>query len=76
MPIGMSWSSPVTKPSEVVVMARHGVKAVLSGRIRDVNGLDYSQIETASAREFKSSQIFRLITLPQLLRNSVPASTN
>lgn len=40
------------------------------------NGMDYSQIEAASAQGFKPSQIFRLITLPQVLRNSVPALTN
>ncbi|CAM3727203.1 amino acid ABC transporter permease [Polynucleobacter arcticus] len=40
------------------------------------NGLDFSQIEAATAQGFKSSQIFRLITLPQVLRNSVPALTN
>lgn len=40
------------------------------------NGLDFSQIEAASAQGFKPSQIFRLITLPQVLRNSVPALTN
>lgn len=40
------------------------------------NGLDLSQIEAAAAQGFKPSQIFRLITLPQVLRNSVPALTN
>lgn len=40
------------------------------------NGLDTSQIEAATAQGFKSSQIFRLITLPQVLRTSVPALTN
>jgi polar amino acid transport system permease protein len=40
------------------------------------NGLDLSQIEAASAQGFGSYQIFRLITLPQVLRNSVPALTN
>lgn len=40
------------------------------------NGLDKSQIEAASAQGFGPYQIFRLITLPQVLRNSVPALTN
>ena len=40
------------------------------------NGLDFSQIEAASAQGFKPSQIFRLITLPQVLLTSVPALTN
>lgn len=40
------------------------------------NGMDHSQIEAASAQGFKPYQIFRLITLPQVLRNSVPALTN
>jgi len=40
------------------------------------NGLDTCQIEAATAQGFKPSQIFRLITLPQVLRTSVPALTN
>jgi polar amino acid transport system permease protein len=40
------------------------------------NGLDVSQIEAATAQGFRPSQIFRLITLPQVLRSSVPALTN
>ncbi|MBU3629216.1 amino acid ABC transporter permease [Polynucleobacter sp. AP-Reno-20A-A9] len=40
------------------------------------NGLDKSQLEAARAQGFKPSQIFRLITLPQVLRTSVPALTN
>jgi polar amino acid transport system permease protein len=40
------------------------------------NGLDMSQIEAATAQGFKSSQIFHLITLPQVLRSSIPALTN
>jgi len=40
------------------------------------NGLDMSQIEAATAQGFRPVQIFRLITLPQVLRSSVPALTN
>lgn len=40
------------------------------------NGLDYSEIEAASAQGFNPLQIFRFITLPQVLRLSVPALTN
>lgn len=40
------------------------------------NGLDSSQIEAATAQGFKPSQIFCFITLPQVLRTSVPALTN
>jgi len=40
------------------------------------NGLDKTQLEAASAQGFKPSQVFRLITLPQVLRTSVPALTN
>ena len=40
------------------------------------NGLDKTQLEAARAQGFKSSQVFRLITLPQVLRTSVPALTN
>jgi polar amino acid transport system permease protein len=40
------------------------------------NGLDVSQIEAATAQGFRPLQIFRLITLPQVLRSSVPALTN
>ena len=40
------------------------------------NGLDMSQLEAATAQGFRPAQIFRLITLPQVLRSSVPALTN
>jgi polar amino acid transport system permease protein len=40
------------------------------------NGLDKAQLEAASAHGFHPSQIFRLITLPQVLRISIPALTN
>ena len=40
------------------------------------NGLDKTQLEAARAQGFRPSQVFRLITLPQVLRTSVPALTN
>ncbi len=40
------------------------------------NGLDKSQLEAASAQGFSTSQIFQLITLPQVMRLSIPALTN
>jgi polar amino acid transport system permease protein len=40
------------------------------------NGLDKSQLEAASSQGFKPLQIFRFITLPQVLRFSIPALTN
>ncbi|MEY4704416.1 MAG: hypothetical protein RL042_612, partial [Nitrospirota bacterium] len=40
------------------------------------NGLDRSEIEAAKAQGFNHRQIFRFITLPQVLRLSVPALTN
>jgi polar amino acid transport system permease protein len=40
------------------------------------NGLDKSQLEAASAQGFNSLQIFRWITLPQVIRLSIPALTN
>lgn len=40
------------------------------------NGLDFSQLEAASAQGFSPFRIFQLITLPQVLRLSVPALTN
>jgi len=40
------------------------------------NGLDKTQLEAARAQGFKPSQVFRLITLPQVLRTSVPSLTN
>ena len=40
------------------------------------NGLDKTQLEAARAQGFKPAQVFRLITLPQVLRTSVPALTN
>ncbi len=40
------------------------------------NGLDKSQLEAASAQGFNALQIFQLITLPQVMRLSIPALTN
>jgi len=40
------------------------------------NGLDKSQLEAASAQGFNPLQIFRFITLPQVIRLSIPALTN
>lgn len=40
------------------------------------NGLDQKELEAAKAQGFDHNQIFRLITLPQVLRLSVPALTN
>ncbi|MDD5059044.1 MAG: amino acid ABC transporter permease [Sideroxydans sp.] len=40
------------------------------------NGLDFSEIEAARAQGFDHLQIFRFISLPQVLRLSVPALTN
>jgi polar amino acid transport system permease protein len=40
------------------------------------NGLDHNELEAARAQGFDHRQIFRLITLPQVLRLSVPALTN
>lgn len=40
------------------------------------NGLDTSELEAARAQGFRPFQVFRLITLPQVLRLSVPALTN
>ncbi len=39
-------------------------------------GLDQSELEAAKAQGFSDFQIYRLITLPQVLRTSVPALTN
>lgn len=40
------------------------------------NGLDKTQLEAASAQGFNPLQIFQLITLPQVIRLSIPAITN
>ena len=40
------------------------------------NGLDKTQLEAASAQGFNRLQIFQWITLPQVLRLSIPALTN
>jgi polar amino acid transport system permease protein len=40
------------------------------------NGLDKTQLEAACAQGFAPLQIFRLITLPQVMRLSIPALTN
>ncbi len=40
------------------------------------NGLDPVELEAARAQGFSEWQVFRLITLPQVLRTSIPALTN
>ncbi len=40
------------------------------------NGLDRSELEAAIAQGFSHRQLFSLITLPQVLRLSIPALTN
>ncbi len=40
------------------------------------NGLDLTELEAARAQGFSEVQVFRLITLPQVLRTSIPALTN
>lgn len=40
------------------------------------NGLDKTQLEAASAQGFNPLQIFQLITLPQVIRLSIPVITN
>lgn len=40
------------------------------------NGLDQAELEAARAQGFHHRQIFMLITLPQVLRLSIPALTN
>jgi polar amino acid transport system permease protein len=40
------------------------------------NGLNLVELEAAAAQGFNPFQIFRLITLPQVMRLSVPALTN
>jgi len=40
------------------------------------NGLDPVELDAARAQGFSEWQVFRLITLPQVLRTSIPALTN
>lgn len=40
------------------------------------NGLDSTEMEAARGLGFTNAQVFRLITLPQVLRTSIPALTN
>ncbi|HZW24837.1 MAG TPA: amino acid ABC transporter permease [Gallionella sp.] len=40
------------------------------------NGLDYAELEAAKAQGFSHLQVFRFVSLPQVLRLSVPALTN
>lgn len=40
------------------------------------NGLDPCELEAARAQGFSDLQVFRLITLPQVMRTSIPALTN
>jgi polar amino acid transport system permease protein len=40
------------------------------------NGIDVAELEAARAQGFGNLQVFRLITLPQVLRLAVPGLTN
>jgi polar amino acid transport system permease protein len=40
------------------------------------NGLDRAEMDAARAQGFSEGQVFRLISLPQVLRGSIPALTN
>lgn len=40
------------------------------------NGLDPAELEAARSQGFSEWQVFRLITLPQVLRTSIPVLTN
>jgi len=40
------------------------------------NGLDRAELDAAHAQGFSDAQVFRLISLPQVLRGSIPALTN
>jgi polar amino acid transport system permease protein len=40
------------------------------------NGLDQAELDAARAQGFSHEQVFALVTLPQVLRLSVPALTN
>jgi polar amino acid transport system permease protein len=40
------------------------------------NGLDHGELEAARAQGFSGLQVFRLVTLPQVLRMSIPGLTN
>src|SRR5690606_30869833 len=40
------------------------------------NGIDQSELEAARAQGFSTLQVFRLITLPQVLRLAIPGLTN
>ena len=40
------------------------------------NGLDQNELEAAKAQGFSTIEVFQLITLPQVLRQSIPALTN
>lgn len=71
------WGVRLTPFSVAVIGFTLNVAAYNAAYLKTAfNGLDMSQIEAAKAQGFKPSEIFRFITLPQVLLSSVPALTN
>jgi len=71
------WGLRLTPFSVAVIGFTLNVAAYNAAYLKTAfNGLDKSQIEAATAQGFRALEIFRFITLPQVLRSSVPALTN
>ena len=71
------WGLRLTPFSVAVIGFTLNVAAYNAAYLKTAfNGLDKSQIEAATAQGFRALEIFRFITLPQVLRFSVPALTN
>ena len=71
------WGVRLTPFSVAVIGFTLNVAAYNAAYLKTAfNGMDMSQIEAAQAQGFRPSEIFRFITLPQVLLSSVPALTN
>lgn len=71
------WGVRLTPFSVAVIGFTLNVAAYNAAYLKTAfNGMDTSQIEAAQAQGFRPSEIFRYITLPQVLLSSVPALTN
>jgi polar amino acid transport system permease protein len=71
------WGVRLTPFSVAVIGFTLNVAAYNAAYLKTAfNGIDTSQIEAAQAQGFRPSEIFRYITLPQVLLSSVPALTN
>jgi polar amino acid transport system permease protein len=72
-----SWGVPLSPFTVAFIGFTFNVAAYNAAYLKTAyNGLDKTQLEAASAQGFNPLQIFRFITLPQVIRLSIPALTN